>query len=50
MAPSAVEEQNQVPDPVKAASETQEHDTTPLEAISHGDVMPGNLFLPWSTI
>ncbi|KAH8907151.1 class II aldolase [Coniochaeta sp. PMI_546] len=41
MAPSAVEEDNQISVPVKQGTEVQEHDTTPLEAISHGDVMPG---------
>lgn len=41
MAPSAVEEHNQISIPVKRGTEVQEHDTTPLEAISHGDVMPG---------
>ncbi|OIW27534.1 class II aldolase [Coniochaeta ligniaria NRRL 30616] len=43
MAPSAVEH-NQISVPVKAGTEraeAQEHGPTPLEAISHGDVMPG---------
>lgn len=41
MAPSAVEEHTQLSVPVKAGTAADEHDTTPLEAISHGDVMPG---------
>jgi hypothetical protein len=44
MAPSAVDQAHQqITVHVKsvAGAHEQEHDTTPLEAISHGDVMPG---------